>query len=314
VSGHPHALGDRAVAHLRELLEQPDTGDRYEIVERIGRGGMGTVFRAHDRVLDRDVALKILALDAITPALADRLAGEARLLASLEHPGIVAVHDAGRLADGRPFHVMRLVRGRSLAEALADPARPLARGDALRVFLQACDAVAFAHARGVVHRDLSPRNVMLGEYGETLVVDWGLASLRSGAERAASGTPGFMAPELTGDDDRARTDPRVDVFALGALLAALLDGTDDEPRALSSPRALRAVVTRATAADPAARYADVPSLAADVRAWLDGHRVAAHRESPGERVVRFYRRNEPLVLLLAAYGVVRLVFLLWRRI
>ena len=133
---------------------------------------MGTVYRAHDEVLGRDVALKVI--NAVGPhvALAARLQQEAHVLARLEHPGIVPVHDAGTLGDGRAFYVMKLVRGASLPDHLAREPR---LDERLRIFERICEPVAFAHAHGLVHRDLKPANVMVGSFGEVLVLDWGLA-------------------------------------------------------------------------------------------------------------------------------------------
>lgn len=250
------SLSDAAVRHLQRTLDRPDAGERYVLGDEIGRGGMGVVYVAHDRELGRDVALKVLAFEGDSTPLAERLAREARVLARLEHPGIVAVHDVGRLADGRPFYVMRLVRGSNLAQQAATRGR----GELLRLFLQVCDAVAFAHARGVIHRDLTPRNVMVGEFGEVLVVDWGVARLlatpgTAGTEAMVTpsasatgagdgeetsegagngdrmpdhdgdrthdgvviGTPGYMPPEQALGAAR-EADQRADVFGLGAIL------------------------------------------------------------------------------------------------
>ncbi|MEP7380831.1 MAG: serine/threonine-protein kinase, partial [Gemmatimonadota bacterium] len=165
------SLSDAALRHLQHALDVPDAGARYTVVEEIGRGGMGTVYRAMDGSLGREVALKALAFEGDASGVAERLTREARVLAQLEHPGIVPVHDVGVLADGRPFYVMRLVRGSTLAQH----APGLGRGELLRLFVQVCDAVAFANARGVIHRDLTPGNVMIGEFGEVLLVDWGVA-------------------------------------------------------------------------------------------------------------------------------------------
>lgn len=315
-------LSDAALTRLRDTVDRPDAGDRYAVHELLGRGGMGAVYRASDSRLRRDVALKVLTTELEHDELARRLEQEARVLARLEHPGIVAVHDAGMLADGRPFYVMRLVRGQRLDEQ----ARQESQGQVLRRFLAVCDAVSFAHSRGVIHRDLKPGNVMVGEFGEVLVLDWGIAKLagsppaaRDGApagdpsmanaiddtaEGAVVGTPGYIAPERVGGS-KASPDGRVDVFGLGVMLRDLLGG--------ARPAApLRAIVARATATDPEARYATVDALAADVRAWLDGTVVSAYRESILERGIRFYRRNNALVLLLLAYLVMRLFILWWR--
>jgi serine/threonine protein kinase len=148
-------LSDRALDRLREAAGRPDlSGTRYEALEVLGRGGMGTVYRAHDRALGLDVALKVVTLPEAAAADAahgadtadaERLLAEARILARLEHPGLVPVHDAGTLADGRAFYAMKLVRGRRLDDYAAEAALP----ERLRVFERVCEAVAFAHAQGV---------------------------------------------------------------------------------------------------------------------------------------------------------------------
>ena len=184
---------------------------------------MGTVYRARDRRLARDVALKVMNAPAPAPGEVERMRDEARILARLEHPGIVPVHDLGTLPDGRLFYVMKLVRGRRLDEATASAALP-AR---LRIFERICDAVAFAHAQGVVHRDLKPENVMVGPFGEVLVLDWGVAKrldVPGAPEREGTvlGTPGYMPPEQArGEMDRI--DERADVYALGAMLQFLME-------------------------------------------------------------------------------------------
>jgi len=309
-------LSDAAVARLREAVDRPDAGDRYAVHELLGRGGMGAVYRATDQLLKRDVALKVLTTELEQDTIARRLEREARVLAALDHPGIVAIHDAGILEDGRPFYVMRLVRGRRLDEQ----ARDESPGERLRRFLSVCDAVSFAHSRGVIHRDLKPANVMVGEFGEVLVLDWGVAKL-SGEERASTesgfregadgitgdgiavGTPGFMAPEQSAGGQTV--DVRADVFALGAMLRGLAG-------AEKAPAPLRAISARATATHAHDRYASVDALAADVRAWLDGRSVSAYAESLLEKALRFYRRNSALIVLLLAYLAVRLFILWWR--
>ena len=309
-------LSDAAVARLRDAVDRPDAGDRYAVHELLGRGGMGAVYRATDRLLRRDVALKVLTTELEQDGIARRLEREARVLAALDHPGIVAIHDAGILEDGRPFYVMRLVRGRRLDEQ----ARDESLGERLRRFLGVCDAVSFAHSRGVIHRDLKPANVMVGEFGEVLVLDWGVAKM-SGEEPASTGTrfhdsadgitgdgiavgtPGFMAPEQSAGGQAV--DVRADVFALGAMLRDLAGS-------VKAPAPLRAISARATAPEAQDRYATVDALAADVRAWLDGKSVSAYAESVLEKALRFYRRNSALIVLLLAYLTVRLFILWWR--
>jgi serine/threonine protein kinase len=292
-------IGDAALARLRALEDRPDfSGTRYDVLEEIGRGGMGLVFRGRDRALDRDVAIKITTLS--TAADADRLRAEARTLARLEHPGVVAVHDVGQLPDGRVFTVMMLVRG----ERLDARAASLPLADRLRLFDRICDTVAFAHDRGIVHRDLKPANIMVGAHGQVLVLDWGLARTAEDAGQAATGgTEGYMAPEARSP----HVDGRADVFALGAILDQLLPPI--RPRSL---RPLESIVRRARQTDPGKRYQTVADLAADVRLFMDGAAVAAHRESPLERGARLARVYRTPIALVLAYLAMRALLIVWR--
>ena len=249
-------LADGDIARLREAATWPALPpDRYEIRRPIGRGGMGTVYAAFDRRLEREVAIKVSNAPAPSSELEARLRQEARVLAHLEHPGIVPVHDAGALEDGRWFYVMKYVRGETLPQHAAALAGEAA---ALGVFERIAETVAFAHAASVVHRDLKPSNIMVGAFGEVLVLDWGVAKIlcdtdelssenrpssgtasgtASGtgsgtASRTASGTasgmrigtPGFMAPEQQ-RGDAATVGSAADVYSLGALGYWLLTGT-----------------------------------------------------------------------------------------
>ena len=319
MSTNAPGLSDQALERLRDAAELPEPDPaRYAVRERIGRGGMGTVYRARDLRLQRDVALKVLHVGEDSGELAARLTREAGILAHLEHPGIVPVHDVGILADGRPYYTMKLVQG----QPLADLAPGRSRADLLRLFARICEPVAFAHSRGVVHRDLKPHNVMLGEFGEVLVLDWGVskragqndspaasnavATPDTGAGRVL-GTQGYMAPEQARGES-AYVDARADVYSLGKLLAHLVS-VSDAPR---MPRALAAIVRKATAPQPEGRYMDASHLARDVQRFLAADPVEAHRENAWEQALRLYRRHRPLVLLIAAYLVMRLVLILWR--
>ena len=293
-------LSDDAVSHLRAVTDEPQTANtRYEVVRQIARGGMGVVYEADDRELQRRVALKVIASELAAGDAADRLRDEARVIASLEHPGIVPLHDAGVLADGRLFYVMKLVRGRRLDEFARDEH---ASTEVLRVFLRICEAVAFAHARGIVHCDLKPENVMLGEFGEVLVMDWGIACVLDSANRndIVAGTRGFMAPE----QERGEIDKSVDVFALGAILRAIIS---------NPPKPLAAVIARAMSIDKNNRYNDARELADEIIRYLDDAPLVAYRATVVERAAKWLQRNNALIMIVVAYVVMRVIFFFWVR-
>src|ERR1700758_4729671 len=157
-------LSDKVIDRLRENASHPDLSrTRYQLLERIARGGMGVVYAALDETLGRRVALKVLDAPATEANLAQRLNREARVLARLEHPGIVPVHDVGTLSDGRVFYTMKFVEGQRLDKYLESVE---SIPDKLRIFLRVCEPVAFAHSRGVLHRDIKPANIMVGLFGE----------------------------------------------------------------------------------------------------------------------------------------------------
>mgnify|MGYP000903404164 CR=1 FL=1 len=279
-----------AVAHARAPGEP-----RYRLGGELGAGAMGRVRVAFDTLLGREIALKQVRVEG-DGAAEVALLREARVTAGLDHPAIIAVLDAGHDDDGQPFYAMRVVHGESLAERVAAFAG--ARADALdrhallRALLQATQAMAYAHARGVVHRDLSPRNVRLGAHGEVVVMDWGLAVTLDEAARGGvvCGTPGYRAPELA---QGAPAGPTCDVWSLGALVHLVLTGAPPGsgamPRGIPAP--LRSIVARALAPSPADRYADAADLAADLARYLDGGRVLAHRDRLRDRAARVIRRH-----------------------
>jgi eukaryotic-like serine/threonine-protein kinase len=286
-------LSDDAVAHLREITVAPDlTGTRYEMVRELGRGGMGVVYEVADRELARSVAMKVVDHD---------WRGEAQIIAALEHPGIVPVHDAGVLPDGRRYYTMKLVRGHRLDEWAGQPHGLTER---LRLFVRICESVAFAHAHGVVHRDLKPENVMVGDFGAVLVMDWGVAQAGGAHDHLLVGTEGYMSPEQARGEE---VDARADVYALGATLAFLLR---DERVA----RPLDAIVKRASAQSPSDRYANARELAEDVLRFVDAEPVSAYRENSLERAGRWLFRHRALVVLVLAYLAMRVIVLFWIRL
>jgi eukaryotic-like serine/threonine-protein kinase len=318
-------LSDAVVAHLRDVAECPVLPTaRYEMIEPIGRGGMGTVYRARDRELDRIVAIKVLWTVGEEADVAARMRQEAHILARLEHPGIVPIHEVGALEDGRLFYVMKLVQGPRLDEH----SRSGTIADRLRLFTRICEPVAFAHAHGVVHRDLKPENVMVGPFGELLVLDWGAAQTEDRADRTVPdaartadartstsndsagqahatsvvGTCGYMAPEQARGE---RADGRADVYALGGILHFLLTGGPPDAVPLSGPRPLQAIVTKARSSDPRDRYADVTALGADIERFLAGDPVSALPENVLDHSKRFFRKNRAAVAIVVSYLVVR---------
>jgi serine/threonine-protein kinase len=309
------------------------------------RGGLGEVFRARDESLKRDVAIKLIRSSRLGPAEGRlRFEREAEVTGRLEHPGIAPVHAAGRCDDGSPYYVMRFIDGETLGHAIrryhaADTpirdagGRTIAFRDLLNRFVQVCKTIDYAHGWGVLHRDIKPANVMLGPYGETLVVDWGLARLHGDGDQehehggsaepisphltatgSAPGTPAFMAPEQF-DGNAGRLGPATDVYGLGATLYSLLTGRapfegdlasvqdrvrrGDFPRPREvhrdAPRPLEAICLKAMALDPADRYTSPRVLADEVERWLADEPVSAWREPWKLRTARWARGHRPLV-------------------
>src|SRR5262245_32516127 len=346
-------------------LDAPTSGDgpglpvvsatHYRAEREIARGGMGRIVAAEDQRLRRAVALKELLEPA--PEQLGRFQREALITARLQHPGIVPVYEAGRWPSGEPFFAMKLVSGRPLDRVIADAATLEDRLALLPRIAAAADAIAYAHSQRVVHRDLKPANILIGEYGETVVIDWGLAKnldeaeppeaeraatpaprapatasdARRKVEQAAStltvagavmGTPAYMAPEQARGEP---VDQRADVFALGAMLYHLLAGAPPynartateviaaaaagkvvplTDRERGAPADLVAIVHRAMSQLPIDRYGDAGELARELRRFLTGQLVSAHRYTAVQRIGRFVKRHRAAVTIgvLAAIG------------
>ncbi len=297
----------------------------YEVLSEHARGGLGRILRARDRRTGRLVAIKEML--AGTPGATARFVREALVTANLQHPAIVPVYELGRWPDGEPFYAMKLVAGGSLDAAIRAASTSRDRLALLPRLIDVADAIAYAHGEGVIHRDLKPANVLVGNFGETIVIDWGLARRAGDAEIAAPaaaavdatavhtlagdvlGTPVYMPPEQARGEP---VDARADVYALGAMLYHLLSGQvpyagaangaevlmrllEQPPRPLAelepaTPPDLLAIVTKAMAPRRDDRYASARELAEDLRRFQTGQLVGAHAYSAWQLVRRWLGR------------------------
>jgi eukaryotic-like serine/threonine-protein kinase len=295
-----HGLGPRAQGDLRAFVEAlvdprlaytSDLGDDqgpesdappnepafFEDLGRIGQGGMADVRRVREAGLDRVVAMKVLRMQVHL----DWFEREARLTASLDHPGVLPIYQTGKLPDGRPYFTMREARGHTLREVLDEPAGR-SRRTLVEAMRRVCETVAFAHDRGIVHRDLKPENLLLGDFGEVWVLDWGIAG--PAGEVAGAGSARTMAPEQARGEP---VGPTADVWSLGAILSEVLTGRTPFPGSieqveeavqrgappplpLPTPPELSRLVTHALQSDPQQRPADAGVFARALGDWLDG--------------------------------------------
>jgi serine/threonine-protein kinase len=282
-------------AHPRRASDPTLDTDRYAVGPPIGRGGMGEVVSAHDVQIGREVAIKRLHAPAPTPNMRARFLREARIQGRLEHPSIPPVYELARDDDGAPYFVMRKLDGITLGATLRDVNSPFTLQRLLRAFVDVCNAVDLAHSRRIIHRDLKPANILLGERGETYVLDWGIARELDAPDAFAGpalGTPGYMAPEQI----RAETDldERVDIYSLGCILFEILArrplhprGADANQSALAGkfpavcdfPPELAEACRRATSIDRGERYRSVRALMSIVQGYLDGDRDLEQRRA-----------------------------------
>jgi len=348
-----------AIELLRKSLLQNETSPRYSPVDRLGSGTQGVVWRVSDRDCRRELAFKLLSAHSASSEEMARFVMEAQITAQLEHPGIPPVHDIGRLSDGTLYYSMKYVEGQHLADHLGPRAgRDEHRFALLQIFLSICQTVAFAHSKGVIHRDLKPKNVMVGRYGEVLIMDWGLAKLigddeDSSAVRSdrlpqsqdayetmhgtAVGTPAYMSPEQA-KGDIAGLDSRCDIYSLGVMLYEMLAAVSpyergDVQRVLRQcsegswtrldrrklgciiPRPLMAIVHRALSLSRDQRYQTVEAFADDVRAFLAGDPVSAHRDGFATTLLRSAKLHRATlragaVVAVAALALFSLVWLI----
>jgi serine/threonine protein kinase len=320
---------DSAPLHtLPDLIEISPTA--YKTGAEVARGGMGRIITAQDQVLRRSVAIKELLHPS--PALVNRFHREALITAGLQHPGIVPIYQAGKWPDGTPFFAMKWVSGRPLDRMIADAKGFEQRLALLPRVVAAAEAIAYAHSQRIIHRDLKPANILIGEFGETVVIDWGLAkhvddhtpALTDEVSMAPQsplltmagsvmGTPAYMAPEQARGEVVGLP---ADVFALGAMLYHLLAGrsaydavtaealiaaasTGDiiplRDREKRIPPELITIVERAMALTPADRYASAQEFSNELQRFVTGQLVDAHRYTAAQRMTRFMRRHSAAI-------------------
>jgi len=307
-------------------------GGRIAIGELIGAGGFAAVFRARDPLLGRDVAIKVLdPTVARDPAASDRLLDEARMVATIEHPHIVPLYEAGR-QDGLVFLVMRYFPDGTVGSRL-ERSGPIPPAGVARLGIEVADALAAAHARGVVHLDIKPDNILLDSAGHAAVSDFGIARVTAGVEPLASGlvsgTPHYMSPEQVAGD---QLDGRSDVYSLGVVLYELATGRrpvggDTDAKVMANqirqtpppigeiaadfPAPLAGVITRALAKDPAERWASAGDMAAALRAATAPDKLLSPRLARRKARRRWYGRMAMVGGGLTA-GLVMLVYIVGR--
>ncbi len=319
------AGGGQADSSAEKLGERPMVPG-YEILEEVGRGGMGIVYKARQKALDRIVALKmILPAGAAGADQQGRFLQEAKVMALLQHPNVIQIHEAGS-CEGRPFLAMEYVGGGSLAAKLAG--RPMSPRKAAETVAVLADAVQRAHQQGVIHRDLKPGNILLTMDGKPKIGDFGLAKWFAVPSNAAEttqimGTPSYMAPEQA-FGPRAALGPAVDVYALGAILYELLTGRppfmSDNPldtlQLVASqepisprrwqpkvPRDLETICLKCLEKEPRRRYGSARALCDDLGQFLAGRAISARPAGPAERCWRWARGHRGMATFLTAAAV-----------
>jgi serine/threonine protein kinase len=316
--------GGRAPAQRPEIKWTPES--RYRIYDKLGEGGMASVYHAEDVMLERPVALKVMRPELVSDRMAvERFFHEAKILAEMDHPCIVPVYEQGNLSNFGPFYAMKEVAGQTLREMMlgrrvSDFTSPAVLRNFMQVFARVSETVAYAHSRDIIHRDLKPSNIMVDDFGVVLVMDWGLAKKTSGSGSssphrtlpgAVLGTPAYMAPEQAS----GKTDvvgKQSDVFSLGVMLYQILTGylpfegdstkeiqesiktygaPDARGRNAHAPAPLAAICKKALEVDPGQRYACAREMAADIAAYQRGDYPSVYRPTPVERIATWTKRH-----------------------
>ena len=343
-------LDDGGAELLRSLPVKPRR-DRYRFIRSIGFGGMKAVLLVEDRDTGREIAMAMMP-DYRERQKRDleRFVTEARITAMLEHPGIVPVHDIGVDASGSPYFTMKYLRGKSLDKVI----KKLRTGDAetvnyytlfrrLQIFIRVCNAIDFAHSHGICHLDIKPMNINIGDFGEVVVLDWGLARTLDENGHAKldelrpKGTPGYIAPEYLNRESAVQVGIRSDIYSLGGLLYTLLTleaplaglevedilrhtAIGDLPRPSRAapgrdiPVALDAVCMKAMAHNPADRYASVTELRNEINVYMAGFAPEAEHAGIVRRSGLFIARHYMKILLILAVvlAVALLCILFWQ--
>ena len=294
--------------------------DRYKFIRSIGFGGMKSVLLVHDSDTSRDVAMALMPDFRNRPRRdLNRFAREAKVTAMLEHPNIVPVYDIGVDGSGAPYFIMKYLHGQTLAKILGKKQRhenddeyPLER--LLQVLIRICNAIAFAHSKGICHLDLKPGNVICGDFGEVQVIDWGLAAAGESDFESGllQGTPGYMSPEFIRSKGKERPGPAADIYAIGAILYAILaneapfnglpqqeilrrqvEGKIQPPSAKHAniDYSLEAVCMKALSVNPEDRYKTVLEMRRDIFYCLDGFPSKAEKPSYWRRFLLYVRRK-----------------------
>jgi len=334
----PKSAIRRKQASGQSAAAVPQKLGRFEIQSVLGAGAFGTVYRARDPVLNREVALKVPHVPKVAPSAtgsdkqddsAARFLREAQAAAQLTHPNIVPIYDVG-LADGQPFIASKYIAGQTLDAAIE--AGGIDIKQAAEIVRQLADALAYAHDAGVIHRDIKPANIMLDKNGQPHLMDFGLARLADEREKLTHdgsllGTPAYMSPEQAGGESTVKVSSQSDQYSLGVVLYELLSGQrpfegpvevvifnvlkvePPSPRSIkpSIPRDLETVCQKATAKEAAARYGDCREFAKDLQRWQSDEPIQARRVGRAERFVRWCRRNPIVAASTAAVGVLLLL-------